>query len=209
MRYRLAQLVVLAVALRLVGVQVVCAQASPQARTGTACPSSSDGNDKQSSDPEISIAGVTFSGFLQMAVSDQEEIAASIKERTYRISLDQATNEVLEIARSGWQNRGYFKAEVNGYATTLNSSAAARLVVLNIHVAEGLRYILGGITFTHNRAVSKIEALRPFFFRSKTATFSPRRKSALAWRISVRPMESWATSTLLHFRTQRLTMKIS
>ncbi len=147
----------------LMGVRHLCAQGSPEIQAARVCPSSPDAHDSQFSGPEVSIVGVTFSGFLQMPVSDQNEIATSIKERKYQISVEQATDELLEIARSEWQNRGYFKAAVNGYATTLDSTAGGRRIALSVHVSEGLQYRLGGITFSHNRAVGNAEALRRLF----------------------------------------------
>ena len=163
MRYRLAQVVVMTATFLLMGVRHLCAQGSPEIQAARVCPSSPDAHDSQFSGPEVSIVGVTFSGFLQMPVSDQNEIATSIKERTYQISVEQATDELLEIARSEWQNRGYFKAAVNGYATTLDSTAVGRRIALSVHVSEGLQYSLGGITFSHNRAVGDAEALRRLF----------------------------------------------
>jgi hypothetical protein len=75
-----------------------------------------------------------------MPVSDQDEIAASITERPYgTASPDQVTELALEIARAGWQNRGYFKVLVNGDATTLTSSPVSQRIALGICVDEGLQ----------------------------------------------------------------------
>ena len=73
--------------------------------------------------PEISITNVTFSGFIQMPISDQEEIAASIKRLRCAHPLDGVVEETLERVRAGWQNHGYVKAEVSGDAKTLTTSA--------------------------------------------------------------------------------------
>src|ERR1700730_2027597 len=74
--------------------------------------------------PEISIAGLSFSGFLQMPISDQEQIAGSITQRRYAGSLDQVKEEVEDRRRSEWQKRGYFKAQVSTDANVLNSNPA-------------------------------------------------------------------------------------
>ena len=139
--------------------------AAPEAEAAKPCsPSASHG--KQPSDSEMSVVGVTFSGFLRMPVSDQDEIAASIKERTYADSIDHpewATDEALETATVGWQNHGYLKARTNGYATTLSSNPAGRRVALSVHVDEGPQYRLGGIAFQHNRAIANVAALLGVF----------------------------------------------
>jgi len=160
----MAQVVTFALACLLAGnVQIQAQKAIPEIEAEKSCPPSSGSYDQKPSDPEISVDGVTFSGFLRMPVSDQDEIAASIKERTYRIPPDQATDEALEIARVGWQDHGYFKVQVNGYATTLDSALTRRRITLSVYVDEGLQYRLGGIEFKGNRAVANLETLRALF----------------------------------------------
>lgn len=173
MRFRLAQVVVFAIAYLLAGNMRVQAQATaPDVEAEKSCPPSSASHGKQPSDPEISVAGVTFSGFLEMPVAEQNEVAASIKGRTYRGSIDQATDEALEIARRGWQNRGYFKVRDNANATTLTSTSAGGRILLNVYVAEGQQYSLGGITFRHNRAIGNLDVLRAVFQIEDGDTFS-------------------------------------
>jgi len=119
--------------------------------------------DEHPSGPEISISDMTFSGFIQMPVSDQQEIVASIKRQKYAISLDGVVEEALERVRAGWQNHGYFKAEVNGEAKTLSTSAASIRIALFVHVDENAQYRMGGITFKNNRALSDSAKLRDLF----------------------------------------------
>jgi outer membrane protein assembly factor BamA len=154
MRYRLAQVVIFTTACMLVGNPHVRAQS---------CPTPLASHDEQPPAPEISIAEVTFSGYLQLPISDQEQIAASIKKQTYEVSLDRATDEALERVRAGWQDHGYFKVQVNGGATTLTSSSAVQRIALSVHVDEGLQYGLGRIGFKHNKAISDVGALRDLF----------------------------------------------
>jgi outer membrane protein assembly factor BamA len=164
MRVRMAQVVVFAMACLLAGnIQIQAQTTAPAVEAEKSCAPSSTSYDKNPSDPEISVAGVTFSGFLRMPVSDQDEIVASIKEQTYGNSLEGATDGALERARVGWQNHGYFKVQVNGYATALDSTPAGRRVALSVHVDEGAQYKLGGIAFKGNRAVRNLEALRVLF----------------------------------------------
>ena len=164
MRFPLAQVVIFVSACLLAGnAQTQTQTTSPAIDGEKPCPQSSRSNDENNSDPEISVAGVTFSGFLLMPVSDQDEIVTSIKAQTYGNSLDGATDEALERVRVGWQNHGYFKVLVNGYATALDSTPAGRRVALSVHVDEGAQYRLGGIEFKGNRAVVNLEVLRALF----------------------------------------------
>src|SRR2546423_9333779 len=132
MRYRLAQIVVFATACLVVGRPNVIAQSCP----------ASHSDDEQPSGPEISIADVTFLGTLQLAASDQAQIAASIKERTRGNSLDEVTDEALERVRAGWQNQGYFKVQVRADATTLTSNSVSQRIAISVHVDEGQQYNL-------------------------------------------------------------------
>ncbi len=110
--------------------------------------------EKSQTGPEISFANVTFSGFIQMPIRDQEEIAASIKEqRYYGDPLNGVVDEALERVRAGWQDRGYFKVDVSGDAKTQETSATRIHLVLFVHVEENAQYRLGGITFKNNKAL--------------------------------------------------------
>jgi outer membrane protein assembly factor BamA len=161
MRYRLAQRVLVVTACLLAGGSQLRAQATvSEIQAETSCPPPVGSHDKQASGAETSVSGVTFSGFLQLPISDQDEIAASIKKRTYE-SPDGATDDALEIAKQGWQDDGYLKAQVNGY-TTLTDTGVRRRVALSIHVDEGQQYSLGEITFKNNR-VGFSESLRTVF----------------------------------------------
>jgi hypothetical protein len=164
MRFRLAQVVIFATSCLLAGNARVKAQgAAPGVDAEKSCALSPASHRKQPSDSEISVAGVTFSGFLRMPVSDQDEIAASIKEQNYEDSLDGVSDEALERVKVGWQNQGYFKVHVNGYATALDGSPASRRITLSVQVDEGLQYSLGGITLKGNRAITNLKALRALF----------------------------------------------
>lgn len=155
MRYRSAQVVVLAAACVLSGKPHVNAQS---------CPTPHLSEDGQPPGLEISIVEVTFSGFLRMPVSDQDEIAASIKEQAYgTASADEVTEVAQEIARAGWQNHGYFKVLANGDARTLTSSPGSQRIAFTVQVDEGLQYSLGGIAFKHNNAIGNADVLRGLF----------------------------------------------
>lgn len=167
MRSGLAQIVVFATA-SLAGQMPIHAQQPdpilvPELQDQRYCPRSSPSREAQPSGTEVSIDNVTFSGFLQMPISDQDEIAASIRQETHGEALDGVIDEALERVRAGWQNRGYFKVQVSGDARTLKRNAADLHIALFVHVDEGLRYTLGRITFSHNRTISNVEALRALF----------------------------------------------
>lgn len=167
MRSGLAQIVVFATA-SLAGQMPIHAQQPdpilvPEVQDQRYCPRSSPSREAQPSGTEVSIDNVTFSGFLQMPISDQDEIAASIRQETHGEALDGVIDEALERVRAGWQNRGYFKVQVSGDARTLKRNAADLHIALFVHVDEGLRYTLGRITFSHNRTISNVEAPRALF----------------------------------------------
>ncbi len=104
-----------------------------------------------------------FPGFLQIPVSDQDEIAASIRQQAHGDALDGVIEEALERARAGWQNRGYFKVQVTGEGRILKKNPADLHVALFVHVDEGLRYTLAGITVKNNKVISNVKALRALF----------------------------------------------
>jgi outer membrane protein insertion porin family len=162
MRSRLAQIVALATTCLLASKASVHAQSVVSNAVTVTCPALSALDDQQPSGPEISIAEVKFSGALQMPISDQDQIASSIKQRTHGHSLDGVTDEALEKVRAGWQDRGYFKVQVSGKAKTLTSSPSRRIAI-GVRVDEGMQYRLGEITFKHNKAISDVATLRGLF----------------------------------------------
>jgi hypothetical protein len=168
MRFGLAQAVVLATAGWVAGQMQPYAQQAdttviPEVRDQNSCSSSSPSRKAQPARTVVSIENVTFSGFLQMPISDQNEIGASIRQQSRGDTPDEVTEEALERARTGWLNHGYLKAQVNGEARTLIKNATVLHLALFVHVDEGLRYALGAITFKHNNAVGNVEALRALF----------------------------------------------
>jgi outer membrane protein insertion porin family len=158
MRRRVGQIVVLTAVCLFAGKLHIRAQ-----NAGCPLDSASASDNQKPFGPEISITGVTFSGFIQLPITDQDRIAFSIKRQTHGSRLDSVIEEGLERVRAGWQNHGYFKVQVSGDASTISSSPVSQRIVLNVHVDEGSQYSLGGITFKHNRAISNVNALRALF----------------------------------------------
>jgi surface antigen-like variable number repeat protein len=167
MRCQCMQMAVLVTICLLCGKAATHAQSSdwdtvPEMEISRLCPTYSP-SDQIPSIPDISIAEMTFSGALQMSLTDQQQVADSVKQQTHGHSLDDVTDEALERVRSGWQNRGYFKVQVQGEGRTLTSSPVDRRIAIDFQVDEGLQYRLGQIKFEHNKAISNIEVLRSLF----------------------------------------------
>jgi outer membrane protein insertion porin family len=166
MRCGPAQFVVLVIAQVMVCRAPIPAQSTPRAqevRPNRPCLSSPAYDDKQHDGPEISVAELAFDGDLHLAFEEREQIASSVKQQTYSRGLDEATSEVLERVRAGWQEHGYFKVEVRGDARVLTTSPISQRIAVTIHVDEGRQYRLGEITFKDNRAVLDTKALRSLF----------------------------------------------
>jgi outer membrane protein assembly factor BamA len=135
---------------------------SESSQNSVSCPSTPT-HDIPPSGPEISISDVTFSGFIQMPVSDQEEIVASIKRETHGSPPKDVVEEALERVRAGWQDHGYFKVKVSGEAKPSSKSATDPQIALFVHVDENMQYRLGRITFKNNKAIASSAALRNLF----------------------------------------------
>jgi outer membrane protein insertion porin family len=98
-----------------------------------------------------------------MPVSDQQQIAESVKQKTSGSPLDGVTEEALERVRLGWQDHGYFNVQVTGEPRALTSNPVSQFIALSVHVDEGSRYTLGGITFKNNKAITNVSTLRGLF----------------------------------------------
>jgi outer membrane protein assembly factor BamA len=116
--------------------------------------------DQPPAGPEISIRDVTFLGFIQLPVLEQDEIVSSIKRQKYAAPLDNAVEDAVERIKAGWQDRGYFKVAVTGNAKTVAESTDVPEIALFFNVDEKLQYRLGGIGFKNNKALSNAKALR-------------------------------------------------
>jgi len=127
------------------------------------CRPSSSSVGEQSSSPQVTVAELLLEGDLHMAISEQERIAASLKRREYSGSPEGVASEVAERVRAAWQNRGYFKVEVQEDAKTLTSGPGTNRIAVAVQVVEGPQYRLEKITFKNNRAISNAHALRSLF----------------------------------------------
>jgi hypothetical protein len=158
MRCRVAQIVVLTLfCLPICSLNVKAQDAN--------CPSdsASASDSEEHSSPQVLVTGATFSGFIQLPIVDQNQIASWIKQESHGDSSGEVIEEALERVRAGWQNHGYFKAQVSDEASTVSNTPVGQRIMLSVHVDEGLQYNLGGITFRNNRAISNANALRALF----------------------------------------------
>jgi outer membrane protein assembly factor BamA len=135
--------------------------ANPGSQNVRACAPSS--TDQQPSGPEVTIAELRFEGDLRMPAADQDQIAIALKQRTYSGEPDGVTSEALERVRRAWQDRGYFKVEVNGDSKVLTSSPASQRISVTVQVEEGQQYRLREIRFNNNREITNVAALRSQF----------------------------------------------
>jgi outer membrane protein insertion porin family len=134
--------------------------------------------------PTVKVGNITFTG--NHAVSSRELRAAmknlkpigiphsifleNIFARTYDAS---KLEEDTERVRRALQDRGYFKAGVGDPVTHIRNEGGLSLLTfrprngkridIKIPIDEGLRYRLGGVTFTGNTHVPNIKALRAQF----------------------------------------------
>jgi outer membrane protein assembly factor BamA len=141
--------------------QVLLPAANPEAQNVNACTPSPV--DKRPSGPEIAIAELSFEGDLHLAIADQDQIATSLKERTYSGEPDGVASEVEERVRRAWQDHGYFKVEAHGDASVLTSSPASERIAVTVQLDEGQQYRLENIRFKGNREISNVNALRSLF----------------------------------------------
>ena len=146
---------------------------SSTAESQNPCPQS---HEERPSGPEVRIDNITFSGFLRMPVSDQEEIAASVRKQSHGELLDGVVEDALERVRRGWQDRGYFRVHVTGEARELARTATEIHITLFTHVDEHPKYALSRITFKHSNVdIDYLRSLFPIkdgevFSREKIAT---------------------------------------
>jgi outer membrane protein insertion porin family len=134
--------------------------------------------------PTVKVGNITFTG--NHAVSSRE-LRASMRNlrpvgiphsiflenlfaRTYDAS---KLEEDTERVRRAMQDRGYFRAGVNDPITHIRNEGGlsfftfrprqGKRIDIRIPVDEGLRYRLGGVTFTGNTHVQNVKALRSQF----------------------------------------------
>ena len=132
----------------------------PEGHNPRVCRPSSSLDGKQHLGPAVTIAALIFEGSVAMPVADQALISASIRQGTYFGDRSEVTSQVLERTKAAWLEHGYWDVRVRGDANVLSNSPANEQISVAVHVDEGMQYRLERITFTNNREVSNVEALR-------------------------------------------------
>ena len=140
--------------------QTAVAATNPEPQNVDCSPSSLH---EHQSGPEITIAELMFEGDLRMPVSNQNEIATSFEQRTYRGKRDGLISEVTDRVKKAWQTQGYGKAQVRADAQVLTSSPVSEQIRVTVHVEEGQQYRLKEIGFKNYRAITNQEAFRSLF----------------------------------------------
>jgi hypothetical protein len=120
--------------------------------------------------PTAAVARLTVEGDLQ--VVDTGKIVASVQQQRYAGDLDAVKGEVKEGLRRAWQERGFFKVEVNTEANLLTSTSASERVSVLAHINAGQQYRLGEITFKNTGAITNLTALRNLFSLQKGEIFN-------------------------------------
>ena len=168
MRRRFPQGVCLAVAFvvgchPLTQAQLVAPSETPVAQAVLQCPPRVTFPDKQTPSPKVVIADLNFVGSVRMGISEQDQIAASLKKRSYSGDPDGVASDVEERVRRAWQEHGYFKVQVLDNTTILTSGPLESRIAITLQVDEGQQYRLSGITFKNNRAISNEQLLRSLY----------------------------------------------
>jgi TonB family protein len=123
------------------------------------CPASA--SDRQG--PADTVAELIFEGDFRMSIVDRDQIAASIKQGSYRGTEDEVASEISERMQRAWQNFGYFTARARAEARLLTSGPSSKRIAVTVYVDEGQQYGLEGIRFRNNRALTNVAALRALF----------------------------------------------
>lgn len=146
----------------LIQAQLAAPSEMPVAQAVLQCPPPVVFPVKQIARRKILVVDLIVEGGIQMAIPDQDQIVASLKQRSYFDDSDGVASDIEERARRAWQEHGYFKVQVRANTTILASSPLETRISVTLQVDEGKQYRLSGITFKKNRAISS-EFLRSLF----------------------------------------------
>lgn len=104
--------------------------------------------------PKIKIERVEFIGESVLLDSIRDELTRALQ--TEREGRPEWRNELEEIVRSAWQDRGYFRADFRTETILLSQSDSHQTLALRVHVNDGMLYRLDDIEVRHpdpNRAL--------------------------------------------------------
>jgi len=103
----------------------------------------------QTPHPEVRIERIKFVGNITLPASALEELANSLRTRSFDADSDWMQEAVDIHAREVWQRYGYYNVVVNGESRLLNDDKDHQRVSVTIHVTEGPQYRLAYIRFEH------------------------------------------------------------
>jgi hypothetical protein len=152
MRAQIAQ-----IALSICCLALVSFCADPATADGNSCPTP-----QTSTAGELRITQVNFIGSYTIPNRVVEEIAHSIEQQVHGTSVDAVEDEAADVARAGWQDRGYFKVIAESAGATLNAFPP-QTVSLTIRVEEGTQYRRAQDSFKNNKAIANTSVLRSLF----------------------------------------------
>jgi hypothetical protein len=152
--------------------QLAGASEMPVPQAVLQCPPKVVFPDKQIAGPKVVIADLNFEGSVGLGIPEQDQITASLRQRSYSGDPDGVTSDVEERVRRAWQEHGYFKVQVRGNTTILSSDPLESRIAVTLQVDEGQQYRLRGITFKNKRAVRSEQVLRRLFAIEDGALFN-------------------------------------
>jgi outer membrane protein assembly factor BamA len=121
---------------------------------------------------QIRIRDVRFEGATKLSLTEQNEFLSMLMDRDKNADVEEMTAKV----REAWQDRGFFKVDVNAETRELSSDDQTKDVAVTFHIHEGEEYRLGGIDFLHGAQFTsaQLRLLMPIadgeiFDRSKVA----------------------------------------
>lgn len=110
---------------------------------------------------EIRVLDVRFEGTTNLALSEQNAIAAEIMGV---VDDDRKgwLEEMQDRVKNAWQTRGFFKVEIQAQSRELSSSTEVKSVALTFHVDAGVQYRLSEIRFKNGNQFGAEELRRLF-----------------------------------------------
>jgi outer membrane protein insertion porin family len=135
---------------------------------GSVCAQESNHQSPQTQ-TRISVEHITFHTQNHLSVDAQEDIAASLKQRTYNADSDWI-REFEQRVTDSWQQHGYFKTIAKAESQPLGSDSNNRHVAVTVHIDEGQQYRLGDISFVRSTAFPE-QRLRGVFPMEKGDIF--------------------------------------
>jgi outer membrane protein assembly factor BamA len=98
---------------------------------------------------QIRIRDIRFDGATKLSLTEQNETLSMLMDRDKNADSAEAVEEMTARVREAWQDRGFFKVNVNAETRELSSDDQTKDVAVIFHINEGEQYLLGAIDFLH------------------------------------------------------------